>query len=201
MSFNYKRIPAYFVQGLVYLSPLAVTVFFIVWAFTTLDKLLTPIFEQWLPTHIPGLGIVLMFALVSLLGYIITRYISDSFVVWFDGLMKRAPGVKVVYTAVKDLTTVFFNKSEGMGRPVRIVVQRDPVQYKLGFITQTDLEAFGFGKDFISVYMPYSYGIMGNHMIVNRTDVELIDAPASQVMKFIVSGGVTKVEDEEHPHK
>lgn len=200
MHFRPRRIFTYFLQGLVYLAPVGLTLY-VVWSvFTGLDGMLTPLVRDLVPFQVPGIGIVVVFLGISFMGYFITRFISARVLLFVDGLLKRAPGIKVVYTAVNDLITVFFAKKEGMGRAVRVVVQRDPLQYKIGFITQDDLEAFGFSDadGIVSVYFPYSYGIMGNQMFVRRSDVEMLDIPASQAMKFIVSGGVTRLEDHEH---
>ena len=53
----------------------------------------------------------------------------------------------------------------------------------------------GFDDSMISVYLPFSYGIMGNLLIVEKRHVEVLDEKPSDVMKFIVSGGVTKIEE------
>ena len=109
--------------------------------------------------------------------------------------MNRAPLVKVIYFAVKDLITVFFGKEDKMGKPVKVLVQRDPLQYRFGFQTRKDLSEFGFGEEMISVYLPFSYGVMGNQLVVKKEDVEFVDTSASEMMKFIVSGGVVQSTD------
>lgn len=151
----------------------------------------------WPPVCTIGRSWVTMQPVAALLGYLIAHLVSRSAESWFDGLMNRAPLVKVIYFSVKDLITVFFGKEDKMGKPVKVCVQRDPEQYKFGFITRDDMTDFKLSGDFISVYFPYSYGVMGNQMAVRRTDVELLDMSSSEVMKFIVSGGVVQKNDPE----
>jgi uncharacterized membrane protein len=190
MTNFFRKAASYFLQGLLFITPIGVTVVAVVWFVNLMDELILPFIEQVIPIHIPGLGIIVAFLCLAILGYIISKFISISAVNWLDSLMKRAPLVKVIYFAVKDLITVFFGKEDKMGKPVKVLVQRDPIQYKFGFVTRNDLSEFKLGDEMISVYFPFSYGVMGNQMAVARKDVEYLDLPASEVMKFIVSGGV-----------
>lgn len=182
----------YFLQGLLFISPIAITLFVIVWFVNLLDDLFEPLLGGLLPYHIPGFGLLFAFFWLALLGYLIAHLISRSAISWFDGLMQRAPLVKVIYFAVKDLITVFFGKEDKMGKPVRVLVQRDPEQYKFGFVTRHDLSDYKLGEEFISVYFPFSYGVMGNQVAVRKENVEFLDIPSAEVMKFIVSGGVVQ---------
>lgn len=195
MSSFFKKAAGYFLQGLLFLTPIGVTVFVVVWFVNMMDDLFSPIFDGILPFNIPGLGIIVAFFWLAFLGYIISNLISRSAITWFDTTMKRAPLVKVIYFAVKDLITVFFGKEDKMGKPVKVLVQKDPLQYRFGFQTRKDLSEFGFGADMISVYLPFSYGVMGNQLVVRKEDVEFLDVSASEIMKFIVSGGVVQKVD------
>ncbi|MCF8276193.1 MAG: DUF502 domain-containing protein [Flavobacteriales bacterium] len=190
-----RKSAGYFLQGLLFITPIGVTVFVIVWFVNLLDDLFAPVFEGLLPYHIPGFGLLFAFFWLALLGYLIAHLVSRSAETWFDGLMKRAPLVKVIYFSVKDLITVFFGKEDKMGKPVKVLVQRDPAQYKFGFVTRHDMTDYKLSEEFISVYMPFSYGVMGNQMAVRKEDVEYLDLPSSEVMKFIVSGGVVQKND------
>jgi uncharacterized membrane protein len=192
MTNFFRKAASYFLQGLLFITPIGVTVFVVVWFVNWTDELFLPVIEAIVPIHIPGLGLIVAFTWLAVLGYLISKFISISAINWFDGLMNRAPLIKVIYFAVKDLITVFFGKEEKMGKPVKVLVQKDPIQYKLGFVTRHDMSDFKLGKEMISVYFPFSYGVMGNQIAVVEKDVEYLDIPASDVMKFIVSGGVVQ---------
>jgi uncharacterized membrane protein len=192
MKSFFRKSVSYFFQGLLFLTPIGVTVFVIVWFVNLLDDIFEPLFSNILPYHLPGFGVVFSFFLLSSIGYLIAHLVSRSAETWFDGLMKRAPLAKVIYFAVKDLITVFFGKEDKMGKPVKVRVQRDPLQYRFGFQTRTDLSEYGIGDDMISVYLPFSYGVMGNQLVVKKEDVEFLNVSASELMKFIVSGGVVQ---------
>ncbi|MCF8257037.1 MAG: DUF502 domain-containing protein [Flavobacteriales bacterium] len=184
----------YFLRGLLFMAPIGVTVAIISWFVRFLNDLISPLTEDVLPFHVPGLGFLLVFVVLAMLGFIASHLISISAMTWVDRLMGRTPLVKVIYFSVKDIISLFSDKQEKLGRPVKVRVLRDPIQYRFGFVTQSDLSAFGFGEEMISVYLPLSYGIVGNQMVVHRDDVEFLDLPTTEEMKFIVSGGVTHVE-------
>ena len=195
MNEFFRKSVGYFFQGLLFITPIAVTIFVILWFVNLMDEIFEWMFGGLLPYHIPGFGLVFSFFWLAVLGFLIAHLLSRSAVVWFDNMMNRAPLVKVIYFSVKDLITVFFGKEDKMGKPVKVLVQRDPIQYRFGFQTRKDLSEFGFGSEMISVYLPFSYGVMGNQLVVKKEDVEFIDVPASEMMKFIVSGGVVQSTD------
>lgn len=185
----------YFLRGLLLVAPIGITVAVIAWFVRFLNGLIAPATDAHLPFHVPGLGLLAVFAALAMLGFIVSHLITTSAESWVDRIMGRAPLVKVIYFSVKDIIALFSDKEEKLGRPVRVLVQRDPVQYRLGFVTQQDVSAFGLGEEMLSVYLPLSYGIVGNQLMVHRSDVEFIDLPTAEVMKFIVSGGVTHVSE------
>ncbi|MDP6908635.1 MAG: DUF502 domain-containing protein [Flavobacteriales bacterium] len=187
-----RKAAGYFLQGLLFITPIGVTLFVVVWFINWMDELFLPILETIIPITIPGLGLIVAFIWLAVLGYLISKFISLSAINWFDGVMQRAPLIKVIYFAVKDLITVFFGKEEKMGKPVKVLTQKDPLQYKFGFVTRHDLSEFKISDDMISVYLPFSYGVMGNQIVVKKEDIEYLDVPSAEVMKFIVSGGVVQ---------
>jgi uncharacterized membrane protein len=185
----------YFLRGLLFVAPIGVTIAVIVWFVRFLNDIISSITDDFLPFHIPGLGLLLVFVVLAMLGFIVSHLISISAESTMDRLVGRAPLIKVIYFSVKDIIALFSDKGEKLGKPVKVCVQRDPLQFRLGFLTQADVSAFGLGQEMISVYLPLSYGIVGNQMMVRRSDVEFLDLPATEVMKFIVSGGVTHVNE------
>ena len=108
-------------------------------------------------------------------------------------MMNRAPLVKVIYFSVKDIMNVFFKKEDQLGQPVKVLVQNNPKQYRLGFVSGAELNHMGFEESMIAVYLPFSYGIMGNLLYVEKEDVIFLDMQPSDVMKLIISGGMTKL--------
>ena len=66
---------------------------------------------------------------------------------------------------------------------------------KAGFITQQDLTRLGISADKIGVYIPFSYAVTGNLIVVPKKNVTPVNGSSADIMKFIISGGVTEIED------
>jgi uncharacterized membrane protein len=195
MKMVFRRSVSYFLQGLIFITPIAVTVYAVVWFINLVDDIFNPWLDDLMPFHIPGLGIIISFIFLAILGYVVSNLISRSALGWFEKMMNRAPLVKVIYFSVKDILNVFIKKEDQLGKPVRVLVQENPRQYRFGFVTGSELENLGFDNTMLSVYLPFSYGIMGNLLIVEKQHVEYLNEKPSDVMKLIVSGGVTKIKD------
>lgn len=192
-----KQLASYFFQGLLFIAPIGITIYVIVFAFSWIDGLLRDLdffHEGPLSKYsFPGLGVFIILSGVTLVGFFGQRLISRPLFAAFERLLNRAPIVKIIYTSVKELLSAFVGKERKFEKPVLVKLDNNSVVRRLGFITATDLSHIGINKEFIGVYLPSSYGLLGELVIVPATNVDPIDAHSAEVMKFIVSGGVSKV--------
>jgi len=193
----FSVIGSYFLKGLLYTVPLAITVYVIYQLFTFFDELIT------IPYKIPGLGIVSLFIFITLMGVLGSSVIVQPISKRIVKFIESTPLLKTIYSAVKDLVSTFVEKKSSFRVPVLVKISADSNLQKIGFITEEDLSSFGIKDNSkLAVYFPHSYAFSGNTLIVERKHVTIIDQKASDVMKFIVSGGVahldpTKEEDNE----
>jgi uncharacterized membrane protein len=175
------RLLRYFVRGCLVLVPLAVTGW-IVWA--TLSFV-----DQLLPIGIPGLGIVVTLSLVTLVGLLTSNVVGKRVFQITDRALSGMPLVKLLYTSIKDLIRAFVGDHKSFDQPAAVMLSPGGAR-KLGFVTRDGLHALGL-PDFVAVYFPQSYNFAGQLLVVPREQVELLDAPSSEVMTFIVSGGIS----------
>lgn len=191
-----KKLVRYFFQGLLYIVPVAVTLYVLIFTFIWLDGLLRDIelFKQepYSQFSFPGMGLLVIIITVTLIGFIGQRLITAPISNSFNKMLKRAPLIKVIYSSVKDLLSAFVGKERKFESPVLVTLDEEGILHRLGFITSSDLNELGI-NDKIAVYLPSSYGILGELLVVPANKVKPIDANSADVMKFIVSGGVTKV--------
>jgi len=191
-NFWMKKFTSYFLQGFLYSAPIGITLYIIYLVFEFIDGILKPVIENFLEVHIPGLGLVLMVIFITLVGIIGQSVVARPFKAAIERLIHRAPILHMVYTSIRDFMEAFVGKEKKFNQPVSILVSKDPEVERFGFITQHDLsELHMSGK--VAVYVPLSYGFMGELLIVPAENVKTIDIPAGEMMKFIVSGGVTRV--------
>jgi uncharacterized membrane protein len=186
-----KNLVRYFLQGLLYIAPLGLTIFILYKSFVILDGVFSPFLEKYLNLTIPGISLIMVFLLVALLGLAGQSILARPFKKIINRIIEKAPLVKVIYSSLKDLLSAFVGKEKKFNQPVLVKVNLISDLEKLGFLTQQDLSNLGVEGKKVSVYFPHSYNFSGELFIVPAEQVQKIDVPPSDVMKFIVSGGVT----------
>ncbi len=199
-AFSYKKLFQYFLQGLLVLAPLAITIYAFYWVITTVDDLL-PIFTVTDTTgrvraRNYGLGFVIIIGMICIVGYLSTFFIQSRIFNLFDHWLEKTPGIKLVYSTVKDFFEAFAGEKKKFNKPVLANIDDNDV-WRVAFLTKEDLDDFGL-KDYVAVYVPMSYSIAGNVYLIPASRIKPLDAnvTSSEAMKFAISGGVTKVEDE-----
>src|SRR6056297_2253998 len=184
-----KRIIRYFLQGILYLAPLAITGYIIYMLFRFTDGLLQEYLEAYLHIKVPGLGILIIVLFLVLLGWVGQSIIARPFRILINKIISRAPLVRDVYNIIRDLFSALVGKEKKFTHPVLVKVNAVSELEKLGFLTQSDLKKLG-EKEKVAVYFPHSYNFSGELFIVPAVHVRPLDLPPGDVMKFIVSGGV-----------
>ncbi|MFC1843445.1 DUF502 domain-containing protein [Thermodesulfobacteriota bacterium] len=177
-----KRISQYFLRGLLFLVPLVVTVYVIYWVFIRIDGVLN------LP--VPGLGFIVTIIFITLVGFGASNFLTRNLVHLVDKVFARLPLVKMIYTAIKDLVNAFVGDKKSFNRPVQVVIDRESNLRVIGFATRDSLDSIGI-QDSVAVYLPQSYNFAGNLIIVDREQIIPVSADPGEVMKLIVSGGVS----------
>jgi uncharacterized membrane protein len=194
-----KKFIQYFLQGLLYLAPLALTIYTIYVIFLWGDGLLNRYIIKYLGFDLPGLGLILVLMFITLIGYIGTTILFNPIITSLDKLVSQAPLVKIIYSSVKDFMSAFVGKDKKFTEPVLVKIYKGTDLEKLGFVTQRDLTSMGIEKGKIAVYLPHSYNFSGNLFIVPVENVRPINASPTEVMKFIVSAGVTSIPHSQTP--
>lgn len=191
-----KKLIKYFLQGLLYTVPISVTVYVLVFVFLWLDGLLRDLefFHEGrlADFNFPGLGLILILAFVTFVGFIGRRLVTTPLSNSFNTMLDRAPLIKVIYSSVKDLMSAFVGKERKFDTPVMVQLDSAGVLHRFGFITASDLSDLGV-NDMVGVYLPSSYGVLGEFFVVPADHVKPVDANSAEFMKFIVSGGVAKI--------
>lgn len=183
----------YFFKGLLLLAPVTITVWAATVVFEFIDGLLKGLLTKLLGVEIPGIGLVALVVLITGIGVLGSSIILRPFLTYFDGLLAKAPLIKIVYTAVKDLVSAFVGQKKRFNEPVLVRLSKETELQKIGFITNRDLSLIGLSGEKVAVYLPHSYAWSGNLFIVPTDYVTLIDASPTEVMKFIISAGVTNL--------
>ena len=197
-----------FFQGVVVLAPIGVTIWVVVSLFNWVDNFLPNLLNFIFPLQfaevngqipkVTGLGFLVAITLVLLVGWLSSLFFVERLMSLFDKLLEKTPGVKIIYSSVKDFLEAFAGNKKKFDEPVLVNVDSTDV-WRIGFITQKNTEHFGL-KDFVTVYVPHSYAISGITYIVSVDRIKKMPkgVNASEAMKYVVSGGVTTVDDAEN---
>ncbi len=188
-----KKFVSSFLQGLLLLVPVTVTLWVIYSVFNLIDSLLTNPIKHIMGVNIPGLGFVFLIIVISLVGLLGSTIIFKPVVNYFDDLLAKAPLIKIIYTATKDLISAFVGQKRRFKEPVLVRLSKEWEVERVGYITNRSLDALGESGEKVAVYLPHAYAWSGNLYIVPVENVKLINAPSMEVMKFIISAGVTNI--------
>lgn len=207
--FRWKSIIKYLLQGLLVIAPIAVTLYAIYWVVSTVDSWL-PIFRQPVKDFEGhtigyevknyGLGFVIVIVSVILIGYLSSFFIQSRIFSLFDKWLEKTPGVKYIYSSVRDFFEAFAGEKRKFDKPVLANVDDTDV-WRIGFITQRDMTNWGL-HGHLAVYIPMAYSIAGNVYVLPSNRVKPITSiTSSDAMKFAISGGVTHVDEDNFSEK
>lgn len=181
-KFIWKKIIQYFLQGLFYTAPIGITLFLLVKGVLFLDS----IFD----TSIPGIGIIAVLVGITFVGWLTTKIIHKPLLQRADSLIEKTPLVKLIYSSVKDLVSAFVGQKKKFDKPVLVSIDNYGLE-RIGFVMEEQLQFLGIEDTKIAVYIPMSISIAGDLFIVDAQRIKPIDASSTEVMKFIMSGGLT----------
>lgn len=185
-----KKLINYLLQGVLYLAPLTITGYIIYAVFTFMDGILQEYVELFFDVKIPGLGFLTLVIFLIFIGFIGKTIIANPLKVIFQNILKKIPLLNFVYTAVKDLFSAFVGKEKKFDKPVLVKMSGNTELEKLGFITEENLEILN-ELDKVAVYFPHSYNFSGELYIAPKANIKRLEVNSSEMMKFIVSAGLS----------
>ncbi len=183
-----KSLGRYFLEGLLFIVPIAVSVYIVYAIFTYIDGFVT-IRIPGMDAPVPGVGFVLTIAVITLVGVLTRSFLTRWFFNLFEKLFSNLPIVKLVYGSIKDLIGAFVGDNKRFDKPVLVETQ-DNGGKTLGFLTKESVEFLGL-KDHAAVYFPQSYNFAGSLFIYPTNKITPVDMNSTDVMSFLVSGGVS----------
>ncbi|MHC4111716.1 MAG: DUF502 domain-containing protein [Planctomycetota bacterium] len=180
-----RTIVKYFLRGLLICVPILVTVFILLWAFTSLDK----VFRELLRIPIPGLGILATISAIFLIGLLASNFMGRKLFGLVENIFTKLPLVKLLYGSIKDIVEAFAGEEKKFDKPVIASLGASGAKV-MGFVTSQTMESIGL-TDYVAVYLPQSYNFAGNVLLFKKDSIQPLDIDSSKAMSFIVSGGVS----------
>ena len=195
-----RRLWNTFLKGLVAVLPVALTVYVVFWLGRTAESILGGPLRALLPSghYWPGLGLLVGFLLVLLVGVLVNAYIVRRLFRFGESLLARIPIVKTIFGALKDFTR--FLPSGGRSRDLKRVVRwRMGTAQLIGFVTEEHVSTRALGpgaEELVAVYFPMSYQIGGYTLYLSKHDIEETDLSVEEAMRLVLIGGVSHAGDQ-----
>lgn len=143
------------------------------------------------------LTLAFIIGVVFVVGVMAQTIVLKPLFIIFEEVLSRTPGLKFVYSSIKDLMEAFVGEKKRFNKPVLVQMSSENELQRFGFVTDEGLEKLGNGfEGKVAVYVPFSYSVSGQLYIVPaRLLTPLPDVDAAELMKYILSGGVTDLEE------
>jgi uncharacterized membrane protein len=176
-----------FFRGLLVTVPVAATLYILYVVFIALDSIVDS--ERWFGRVIPGIGVAVVLVAITVIGFITQNVLTRWVITLMDRFFEHMPGAKIIYSAIKDVMEALVGEKKKFDRPVAVqIVEGGPEA--IGFITRENVEWIHDGPR-VAVYFPQSYNFAGQVLLFPRERVRALEAESADIMKFIVSGGVS----------
>lgn len=205
-----SRLRNYFLTGIIVTAPIAITIF-LVWQFITfLDSYVGRFVpsrynpENYLPFGLPGIGLIIMLAVLTFIGFITAGFAGRTLVRTGERLLSRMPVVRSVYGTLKQIFETVFNQSSRSFREVVLVEYPRRGVGAIGFVTgptQGEVQE-RTDEDLVNIFLPTTPNpTSGFLLFVPRKDLIQLDMTVEEGIKLVISGGIVtpKTDLEEEP--
>ncbi|BBB92796.1 MAG TPA: DUF502 domain-containing protein [Methylomusa anaerophila] len=182
-----KWFSKYFINGLIIIVPIAITVFAVVNTFSFTEWLL----GRYLPIHFPGLALVVVLALIFLIGWLSSHWLLKGIFDYTERLLGSIPIVKFIYNSVKQLSTTVFESQKLLENAV-LVPYPHPGVRSLGFVMPDLSEPLSkqFDEEHVCVFVPMSLNLTaGFNIILPRRDIIPLDVTSESALQYVITAG------------
>lgn len=193
---TFRRLARTFFSGLAVVLPVVITVAVLVWLVEAAQSALATLFQWFAPAgaYHPGYGLLIALVLIFGVGALMEAVLFRRLWRWFEEFLNRIPLVKTVYSAVRDLMTLFSQTgSRKFSRVVLVQLPDFPGQL-MGFVTVEDFAGLPFqpAEGTVAVYLPMSYQIGGYTLFLPRSALTPLDMSLEDAMRFVVTAGMSR---------
>lgn len=202
---SFSRIRTWFLTGLVICAPLFITVY-LIWNFTIwIDSWIIPYIPNGynLPVSLPGVGLLIILGVITLIGFLTANLIGRSIVSWGERILARMPVVRNIYSALKQIFQTAFQENANHFNTVVLVEYPRKGIWAIAFVT-TNTQGEVKNKinkkikgGSVSVFLPTTPNpTSGFLLFVPKKDIIELDMSVEQAAKLIISAGLVAPEIE-----
>ncbi|MEQ9606704.1 MAG: DUF502 domain-containing protein [Kiloniellaceae bacterium] len=193
------RLRNYFLAGVLITAPISIT-FWLTWrVITFIDDRITPIIppqwnpESYLPFGVPGLGLIVALAALTLIGFLAAGYLGRVTMRIGERIVARVPVIRSVYSWTKQVFETVLSQSSAAFREVVLIEYPRPGCWAVGFITGTTVGEVQrlTAATVYNVFVPATPNLTtGFLLFVPKEDVHHLDLTVEEGIKLVISGGI-----------
>ena len=202
-----SRLRNYFLTGLVLVGPLYITANLTWWFINWVDDLVRPFIpvayrpETYLPVKIPGLGLIIVFITLTLLGFLTANFVGRKLVEVGEKILNRMPVVRPIYNSLKQIFQTLFAKGGSSFRRVGLVEFPSPGMWSLVFLSNSasaEIAARLPDTEHVAAFMPCTPNpTTGFFFYVARRDIIDLDITVEAAMTLLMSAGMVQPGDQQ----
>jgi uncharacterized membrane protein len=182
-----KPLSKYFINGLILIVPLAITIFVITEILSFTDGVL----GRYLPVYFPGVGLITVVVMILVVGWLSSYWVLKKIIGYGESLVNKIPIVKIIYNGVKHLSTAVF-ESKNLFNHVVMVPYPHPGVMAMGFVmadVPKELQK-QLGDDYICVFIPWSLNMTsGSNIFIPKKDAVYLNISGESALQYMLTAG------------
>lgn len=195
------RIRSWFFTGLVVTAPVLLTIYITWSAIEIIDGQvanLLPHFAETAYSEIPGIGLLIGFALITIIGALAAGFIGRWLINFGESLLNRMPVVRSIYGAIKQILETVVSAQSDAFREVVLVEYPRKGLWVIGFVTgntKGEVDRL-IDHDMVNVFIPTTPNpTSGFLLFCPKKEVEFLEMEVEEAVKMVVSGGIVTPPD------
>ena len=203
-----RKIGKLFLQGLIAILPIALTIYILYWFAVTAEALLGGFLKLFIPEkyYVAGMAVVAGFAIILAIGLLLRLWLFRELFSWGEKTLEKLPLVKTLYGSIRDLMSFFdTSKKKDFNKVVMVTIAGTDTRL-IGLVTREDFENLPSGIDdksseSMAVYLPMSYQMGGFTVFVPKKNVTPVDMSIEEAMRFALTAAVSIKKEQTSPNK
>jgi len=192
-----KRLRNYFISGLLFWIPLALSVIVIKFFLELVNNLIP---QKYLPeaifkldTSIPGSGIILVLLVILITGVLVTNILGRKLVALWEKVLNKIPGFRNIYNVLKKVSDTVFNTSTESFRKAFLIQYPSKGIWVIAFQSgdYRDQAESIIGEEIMNLFVPTTPNpTSGFFVLIAKKDAFELDMSVEDAFKLVISAGV-----------
>jgi uncharacterized membrane protein len=191
-----KKIGGLFLEGLIAIVPIALTLYVLYWLMRSAESTLGSLIKLIISNryYLPGMGIIAGILIILAVGLLLRLWLFKKTFNLAQMVLTRIPLVKSLYGSLRDLMSFFDTTTKKNFDKVVTVALTEAGPRLLGLVTREDFRNLpdDFGDDqTVAVYLPMSYQLGGFTIYIPKSRIHPIDMSIEEAMRFTLTAAVS----------